>query len=300
MVIVVRIQLFIEPDVGGSCPLDALTTGSAPARFDKTSSRRRRRGNSIVRLAASDYDHPVPDPIFAHPRLAAVYDIFDGPRDDLAAYVAIADELQAGRIVDLGCGSGCLALLLAATGRCVVAVDPAGASLDVAQTKAGAEQVIWIEGDAAAIPADAHAELVLMTGNTAQAVLEDDEWSALLRNVRKALAPGGSFTFETRRPERRAWEDWAAHAGPVTADVPGLGRVEQRMEVTEVGLPLVSFRYTYRFLNDNTTLTSDSTLRFRDRDELMLSLEAHGFTVRDIREAPDRPGREFVVLAQSA
>lgn len=77
---------------------------------------------------------------------------------------------------------------------------------------------------------------------------------------------------------------------PVTVDVPGLGPVEQRRgELTAVDLPLVSFRSTYRFLNDNTTLTSDSTLRFRDRDELTTSLETEGFDIREIREAPDRP-----------
>jgi hypothetical protein len=49
----------------------------------------------------------VPDAIFAHPRLAQVYDAFDGPRDDLAAYLAIAEELGADRILDVGCGTGC-------------------------------------------------------------------------------------------------------------------------------------------------------------------------------------------------
>jgi hypothetical protein len=39
----------------------------------------------------------MPDAIFAHPRLAPLYDAFDGPRDDLPAYLAIARELHAGR-----------------------------------------------------------------------------------------------------------------------------------------------------------------------------------------------------------
>lgn len=255
------------------------------------------RSNSVASSSARFYDHAVPDPIYAHPRLALAYDTFDGPRDDLAAYLAIADELAARRIVDLGCGTGCLALLLAAD-RQVIAVDPARASLDVAQAKPGADQVTWIEGDASAIPADAQADLIVMTGNAAQAVLTDHDWTAMLRHVRSSLAFGGCFTFETRRPERRAWEEWAVDTEPVTAHVPGLGPVEQRRELTAVDLPLVSFRYTYRFLNDNTTLTSDSTLRFRDEDELTTSLEAEGLGIREIREAPDRPGREFVVLAQ--
>ena len=243
------------------------------------------------------YDLPVPDPIYADPRLARLYDTFDGPRDDLAAYLAVAGELGAHRVVDLGCGTGSLALLLAAAGRDVIGVDPARASLDVARSKPGAETVTWIEGDAAAIPADPPADLVVMTGNAAQAVLEDQQWNDLLAHVRDALVPDGCFVFETRRPEARAWEDWVETIAPVTAEVPGLGAVEQRWELVAVEPPLVSFRFTYRFLADGTTLTSDSTLRFRDRAELVASLGAAGFTVRDVRDAPDRPGREFVVLA---
>ena len=88
------------------------------------------------------------------------------------------------------------------------------------------------------------------------------------RRIRAALRPGGYLVFETRRPARRAWEEWAAEPGPVTLDVPGSGPVERRREVTAVDLPLVSFRYTYTFLADGTVITSDSTLRFRGREEL--------------------------------
>ncbi|WP_375504766.1 class I SAM-dependent methyltransferase [uncultured Jatrophihabitans sp.] len=239
----------------------------------------------------------MPDPIFAHPRLAQVYDTFDGPRDDLAAYVAIADELNARRVVDLGCGTGSLSLLLARTGRHVIALDPARASLDVARAKPHAEEVTWVEGTSAVIPADANADLVVMTGNAAQAVVEDQEWTALLHDVYRSLVPGGCFTFETRRPERRPWDAWATAGEPVTANIPGLGVVEQRRQLIKVDLPLVSFRLTYRFLNEDTTHSSDSTLRFRGQEELTASLMATGFTVRDVREAPDRPGRELVFLA---
>jgi SAM-dependent methyltransferase len=241
----------------------------------------------------------VPDPIYADPRLARIYDAFDGTRDDLAAYLGVADEVDARRVVDLGCGTGALALLLADTGRQVTGVDPARASLDIARAKPGAERVSWIEGDAAAIPADADADLVTMTGNAAQAVLTDDAWSALLRGVRTGLRPGGWFCFETRRPERRAWEEWASTKS-ATVDIPGVGLVQERTELTMVELPLVSFRSTYRFLAAGSSVTSTSTLRFRDLDELTASLSAAHFDVRDVREAPDRPGREFVVLAVRA
>lgn len=240
----------------------------------------------------------MPDPIFADPRLAAIYDAFDAPCDDLDAYVALAEELGSRRIVHLGCGTGSLALRLA-TGREVVGIDPARASLDVARAKPGAGAITWIDGDAAAIPTGRPADLVLMTGNAAQAVIDDHAWSALLRHVHAALAPGGCFVVESRRPEQRAWQEWDSSTA-VTAHVPSIGTVEQHTGLVAVELPLVPFRGTYRFLADATTIVSDSTIRFRGRDELEHDLRDAGFTVRDVREAPDRPGREFVVIAEGS
>jgi SAM-dependent methyltransferase len=239
----------------------------------------------------------VADAIFAHPRLALAYDAFDGLRDDLDAYVGIATELGADRVLDVGCGTGCLAILLAGTGRTVVGVDPAAASLAVARSKEGGSAVTWIHGDASQLPA-AGADLAVMTGNVAQVFLTDADWARTLQAVGAALRPGGYLVFETRRPARRAWEEWAADTGPVTLDVPGVGPVERRLEVMAVDLPLVSFRYTYTFLADGAVITSDSTLRFRSRAELETSLAAAHFQVLDVRDAPDRPGREFVFITQ--
>jgi SAM-dependent methyltransferase len=238
----------------------------------------------------------VPDAIFAHPRLAAVYDAFDGRRDDLDSYLAIAIELSADVVLDIGCGTGNLAVLLATGGRTVVAVDPAEASLEIAKAKDRAAKVRWIHGDVTLLP-PLSADLAMMTGNVAQVFLTDDGWGQALRGIGAALRPGGHLAFETRRPEYRAWQEWAADTGPVTLDVPGAGIVEQRREVTQVSLPFVSFRYTYRF-DDGAVITSDSTLRFRSREEVESSLTAHGYRVMEVRDAPDRPGREFVFIAE--
>jgi SAM-dependent methyltransferase len=238
----------------------------------------------------------VPDAIFAHPRLAEVYDAFDGRRDDLVAYLAIADELGAVHVLDVGCGTGNLANLLAGSGRAVVGVDPAAASLTVARSKDHGGRITWLRGDATTLP-DLAVDLAVMTGNVAQVFLTDDDWARTLDGIHAALRPGGHLVFETRRPDRRAWEDWAADTAAVTRTVPGVGVVERRLEVIDVSLPFVTFRCAYRFLADGTVLTSDSTLRFRDRDEVAASLANRGFRVLGGREAPDRPGREFVFMA---
>ncbi len=81
-------------------------------------------------------------------------------------------------------------------------------------------------------------------------------------------------------------------------EIPRVGRVESWVQLIEVSWPLVTFRWTYRFAVDGQVLTSDSTLRFRERAEVERDLDAHGYVVDDVRDAPDRPGKEFVFLAR--
>ena len=77
------------------------------------------------------------DEIFENPRLAAIYDALDPDRSDLDEYVGTPDQLGARRVLDVGCGTGTFAMLLAGLGLEVTGVEPAGGSLDVAQAKPG-------------------------------------------------------------------------------------------------------------------------------------------------------------------
>jgi hypothetical protein len=61
--------------------------------------------------------------------------------------------------------------------------------------------------------------------------------------------------FETRRPEQRGWQKWNDPL-PMSVDVLGTGQVERRLELMNVDLPLVSFRFTYSFQADAVTLVS--------------------------------------------
>ena len=238
----------------------------------------------------------VPDNIFEHPRLAAIYDALDADRSDLDVYVAIAEELGARRVLDVGCGTGTFALLLADRGLEVTGLDPAGGSLRVARAKAGSERVRWIHGDAKALPS-LRVDLATMTGNVAQAIVEPSDWEETLRGVYKAMRPGGHLVFETRVPARRAWQEWNRAASHRNTDIQGVGAVESWVEVIDVSGPLVTFRGTWVFASDGEVLTSDSTLRFRGREEIEATLAAHGYEVTEVRDAPDRPGREFVFFA---
>lgn len=237
------------------------------------------------------------DAIFEEPRLAQIYDALDPDRSDLDGYLAIARELGARSVLDIGCGTGTFAVLLAGAGFDVVGVDPAAASLDVARGKPGAERVRWIHGDARDLP-PLTVDLVTMTANVAQAIADPADWAATLAAGFAALRPGGHLVFETRDPARRAWQEWTRELTYTVTDIPGLGRVEDWNQVTDVDLPLVTFESVCVFASDGAVLTSTSTLAFRERDVIAADLAASGFEIVDVRDAPDRPGREFVFVAQ--
>lgn len=238
-----------------------------------------------------------PDPAFADPRLAALYDILDDDRSDLDAYEALAEEVAARHVVDIGCGTGSLAVRLASRGLSVVGVDPAAASLDVARRKPHGELVTWVHGDATdLVGRRLAADLAVMTGNVAQVFVTDEDWAATLAAVHDCLRPGGWLAFETRRPEVRDWQHW--EVAPATVDLPDGSTAVVSRTVTEVDLPLVTFEST-TVLGDDV-VPSSSTLRFRQRSEVEADLEAHGFELVDVREAPDRPGKEMVFLARRA
>ncbi|SOC49373.1 Ubiquinone/menaquinone biosynthesis C-methylase UbiE [Blastococcus aggregatus] len=239
---------------------------------------------------------PGTDAIFSDPRLAVLYDTFDGERSDLDAYAALVDEWGARSLLDVGCGTGSFACQLAGRGVQVVGLDPAAASLDVARRKPHAEQVTWVHGDVRSLP-PLQVDAVTMTANVAQVFLADEEWAGVLAAAHAALRPGGHLVFETRRPERRAWRGWTPELSTSRAVVPGVGAVRTWVEVTAVQEPLVSFRWTFVLERDGQVLTSDSTLRFRSREEVAGSLIEAGFVVEDVRDAPDRPGDELVFVA---
>lgn len=238
------------------------------------------------------------DAHYENPRLAVLYDPLDPDRSDLEVYAAMAAEFGAREILDIGCGTGTFCCLLASRGFAVTGLDPALASLELARRKEFADRIRWVNGTVGALP-PLQVDLVMMTGNVAQVFLADEEWAAVLDAARNALRPGGRLVFETRDPARQAWLEWGrpyVDSG-VKSVVPGIGGLETWSDVTDVSGEFVTFSVTYAFESDGEVLTADSTLRFRSKEAIMDSLTAAGFTVAEIRDAPDRPGREFVFIA---
>ncbi len=237
------------------------------------------------------------DALFADSRLTRIYDVWEGDRTDLPHYLAIAAELGARSVLDVGCGTGNWACMLAERGFEVVGLDPAEASLAVARAKPGAQRVRWIHGDVKSLPALA-VDLATMTGNVSNVFLTAQEWLATLAGVYAALRPGGYLVFESVDPADQPWLRWNRETTCVRREASELGVFESWAEVTQVAGDLVSSRRTFVFAADGATLTSEGTRRYPPRGVIEDSLLSAGFELADVRGAPDRPGLELVFIAR--
>ncbi len=217
---------------------------------------------------------------FNDPRLVEVYDAEGcwGRDDDY--FVALVNETPGARVLDLGCGTGRLALGLAAAGHIVTGIDPSLASLATARTKAGAERVTWIHGTADSAPEGAF-DVAVMTGHVSQFLLDEDEWASALRSLGRALAPGGRLAFHAYDPEARIWERWNPRDSRRQVALRDGTIVSIWTETTGLRNDAVSFSHHYCF-SDAVELKSDSSLRFWSEPRLRQSLTDAGFAIERV------------------
>lgn len=150
--------------------------------------------------------------------LAPFYDLgWSGFAERYAAFLEKALEpcgLERARVLDLGCGTGSLALVLARAGHEVHGLDASEAMIRLARAKAeeaGARvafSVQRLEDFTAQGPFD----LVTCTFNTLNYLLAPDTVRSVFVRVERALSPEGCFVFDTntdclyRRHHHGTWE----------------------------------------------------------------------------------------------
>lgn len=218
-----------------------------------------------------------PDRYFAEPRLAELYDSFSWHRRDFDFYLPLL--MSAERVLDVGCGTGELLHLAreAGHGGRLCGLDPAEAMLEQAR---GRSDIEWVRGDLSTVDWSDAFDLVVMTGHAFQVFVGDDELRDALLAIRRALAAGGRFAFETRNPLARAWENWTPEHAREVEYRDSRVRMETRVETPVTG-ELVSFVHTFSSPDWERPETSRSTLRFIDIDSLSALLKESGFVIED-------------------
>lgn len=214
------------------------------------------------------------------PELAEVYDVECAGRWDHDFYLALAAELGAASVVDVGCGTGVFAVDAANQGLRAVGVDPAQAVLEVARSRPGGEAVEWVHGDLRLV-ASGRADLVIMMGHVAQYFLTDADWAEVLTQIHRVLAPGGHLGFETRNPAIDWMGRWTRERTETTYSHPRGGQFTAWVQAKGQVGPAHSYTQTHEghtVLPDGRHLRVEESLRFRSPDEVRASVEAAGLS----------------------
>ncbi|MGH3157831.1 MAG: class I SAM-dependent methyltransferase [Streptosporangiaceae bacterium] len=231
----------------------------------------------------------------------AAYDELNPADDDYRFYAGLAASAGVSGAVDLGCGTGTLARLLACGGASVTGVDPDPEMLQAARCKDPQGRIDWRLGFSDVIDPES-AGFAVMSGHVAQVFVADGSWQAALRDLHQGLVPGGLLAFESRNPGARTWESWTRELTLRTVETPD-GAVEFWHETAAADLPQVSYDTLTRNLRTGEATTSRDVLAFRDEPTLRASLERAGFKVDCIYGDWDRipaaiASPELIVIAR--
>ncbi len=135
-------------------------------------------------------------------RFADVYDDWYGADPETDACVAVLAELAAGRpVLELGVGTGRLAIPLAEGGLDVTGVDVSAAMLATLAAKPGGDRVRAVEVDMAGPLPPGPWGLVVVARNTLFNLADEDRQRTCLRAVATALAPDGAVVVEAFVPD---------------------------------------------------------------------------------------------------
>ena len=226
---------------------------------------------------------------------AEIYDsVYSYVREDIPFYVEEARR-AAGLVLELGCGTGRVAIPIAEAGVDVVGVDSSPAMLEVARRKAAASgeasRLTLVQADMRdfAFADDCRFGLVIVPFRGFLSLLSVEDQIATLENVRRHLEPGGELAFNIFVPDLNMLVqegDAAYHLRDVTDPATGARLVlwhqsaydnynqiiDTRMIVDELDQTGVVTRRLYRHFQ----------LRYVHRWEMHHLLEVCGFEVEDL------------------
>ncbi|MCA9601523.1 MAG: class I SAM-dependent methyltransferase [Polyangiales bacterium] len=144
----------------------------------------------------------------AHYRDARYYEqAYQKRRNDVRFYVDLAAELRARRVLELGVGTGRVALALARAGVEVVGVDLMPSMLEGLRTRlerepaSVRERVTLRTGDLRRFRAKERFPLVIAPFNVFMHLYDRSDWERALARVHEHLRPSGRLAFDVLLPD---------------------------------------------------------------------------------------------------
>lgn len=210
------------------------------------------------------------------------------PPETAAEVKKLAELADGGPVLELGVGTGRVAIPLAARGVDVHGLDFDPAMLDLLSSKPGGEAVTTHLGDMAEIPVAGPFSAVLAMFGTFFAIPDQDAQVACMQRVAQLLSPGGVFVIEALMPRSPSidHEEMVAPAGTAADRV--VLNVTERNPVAQT---LVNHQLVF---DQNGVTINPIYTRYCWPTELDLMARLAGLTVADRwsdwEERPFGPG----------
>ena len=211
-------------------------------------------------------------------RVAGRYDESSADMFDPAVVEPVVDFLARlagdGAALELGIGTGRIALPLAQRGVPVHGIDLSEAMVERLRAKPGAEDIDVTIGDFATTTVEGAFAVVYLVFNTIMNLTTQDAQVACFRNAAAHLRPGGCFVIEVGVPglQRlppgetvRAFSVTPTHLGFDEFDVARQGLISHHYSIVDGELEVVSmpFRYVWPSELDLMARVTGMTLRER-------------------------------------
>jgi SAM-dependent methyltransferase len=123
----------------------------------------------------------------------------------------LAELAGGGRVLELGIGTGYLALPLAARGVRVEGIDGSPRMLELLAAKPGGDAVRTYLGDFADLPVDGVFDLVFFGSSSLFCLPDQDTQARCFASVARHLAPGGTFVVAAYVHDPRWFRDGRLH-----------------------------------------------------------------------------------------
>ena len=209
--------------------------------------------------------------------VAGVYDKWYQDYDP-AAISILAELARDGRALELGIGTGRLALPLAARGVEVYGIDAAPAMVAQLRAKPGGDRVEVTIGDFADVDVPGEFALIYIAFNTFFALLTQETQVRCFRNVAAHLVAGGCFLIEAFVPDIKRFDgEQTNRATTVTTehielDVARHERAQQsvigqKVVITDGAVHLYPIQIRYAWPAELDLMAQLAGLRLRERWE---------------------------------
>lgn len=210
--------------------------------------------------------------------VAATYDETEDPMFDPAVIGPTVDLLAglagAGRALELGVGTGRIALPLAARGIEVHGIDLSRAMVERLRQKPGGDAIGVTIGDFSTTRVEGPFRLVYLVFNAIMNVTTQAGQVAVFRNVAAHLEPGGVFLIETMIPDLQrlppgdryvVFDAGPTHWGVDEYDLANQGLVSHHFEIRGVEVRKSSGPFRYVWPSELDLMAEIAGLRLRDR-----------------------------------